>query len=147
VKALQIIIGTLFGSIVIASAARAYVLQGRPNCPDNFAGQPRHTWQDYMLGKYGDGTRAFSIRFDHAKSPVGTLQPNACYTVVHEPGMWSTTGKGDPAPVLTPEAGADPARETMNIRGRIMRFNENGQVFDNEFGYVGTLSCHIGPDC
>jgi hypothetical protein len=110
---------------------------------------PPYKWVDYLTGKYGDRVRGFSIKFDHAKTAVGGLRPNACYTVNYQDGMWRTVGREDTGSDRGPPAygGSDPGQYLMNIRGRIMRFNEYGQVFDQEFGLVGTLKCGIGPDC
>jgi hypothetical protein len=131
---------------LIPSLSQAYVFHGRPNCPDY---SPAHNWSDYMQGKYGDPARPFSIKFDHLKTAIGTLAPNTCYTVTYIGGQWTTTGRDDTGRTSPPPGygGADPAQLMMNIRGRILKFNQFGQVIDPSLGVVGTLKCGIGPDC
>jgi hypothetical protein len=131
---------------LIPSVSESYVLKGRPSCPWY---SPGHTWSDFLQGKYGDGYPLFSIRFDHAKAAFGGLKPNTCYAVSYDSGRWITTNRDDTGRTSPPPSygGGDPAQKEMNIKGRIMKFNEGGQVFDQEFGLVGTLKCGIGPDC
>ncbi len=126
------------------SASGSYVYKGRPGCPWY---SPGNTWSDFLQGKYGDKKSVtFSIKFDHAKAAFGVgLKPNACYTVIYADGRWNTSNqKLKNTPRL---GGGDPVKKEMNIQGRIMKFNEGGQVFDREFGLVGTLKCGIGPLC
>jgi hypothetical protein len=131
---------------LIPTAAESYVFRGRPNCPEY---SPTHNWADYMQGKYGDPARPFSIKFDHLKAPLGSLAPNTCYTVTYIGGQWTTTGRDDSGRTSRPPGygGADPGQLLMNIRGRIMKFNQFGQVIDDQFGVIGSLKCGIGPDC
>jgi hypothetical protein len=141
---LQII--AAIGLCFCPTVSESYVYKGRPNCP---LYMKEHTWVDYLTGKYGDKNAAFSIRFDHLKAPIGSLAPNTCYTVVYEGGRWTTTGRDDTGRTTMPPnyGGADPGQKLMNIRGRIMKFNEFGQVFDQDMNLVGTLKCGLGPDC
>jgi len=142
-KRLQAIIVIIICAFPINGESQCF--RGRPHCPE-YSGA---TWQNYMQGKLGDATRAFSICFDHLKAAIGTLKPNTCYTVAYEGGQWTTTGQDDSGRTTRPPSfgGTDPGQLLMNIRGRIMKYNNFGQVIDPEFGLVGALKCGIGPSC
>jgi hypothetical protein len=82
------------------------------------------------------------------KPGVGIVQPNISYSVKYEYGLWTAWSYGHDIPGVPPQpyGEADPGQREMNIRGRIMKFNEYGQVFYGE-ELVGTLKCGLGSDC
>jgi len=129
-----------------AKAEGTFVGKGNARCPQFDA---TRNWKDWFAGKYEKEdhtiTHPASIRFDHLKSELGPFQPNTCYTIVYEKGVWYT-GLGDGN---RPRAfsRADPAKWEMNLAGRRMTFNNLHQVIDKELGVVGTLKCGLGPDC
>jgi hypothetical protein len=127
-------------------AEGTFVGRGNAHCPQ-FDGT--RSWRGWFSGEYEAQDHTFthpaSIRFDHLKSQLGPFKPNTCYTIVYEKGVWSTTLSDGNGP--RGASGADPSKWEMNLAGRVMTFNNFGQVIDKELGVVGTLKCGLGPDC
>src|SRR5262249_41696644 len=99
--------------------------KGNANCPQYI---PERDWVSFLQGEYG-AYAAFSIRFDKTKGAIGSLQPSTCYTIAYKDGLCSATGRDDTGRSNAPRySGGDPAQKQMNLRGRIMNFNEFGQV-------------------
>jgi hypothetical protein len=133
-------------SLLAVGAAESKTVRGRPNCPEYVS---THNWTEYFQGKYGDTTAPASIKFDGLKTPMGSLMPNTCYTVVYEGGQWTTVGQdnGGGNGNIPHYGGADPGQKIMNIRGNILKFNDAGKVMDKDLNEIGTLKCAIGPEC
>lgn len=137
------------GLFLSANASDAYVFKGRPNCPWN---SPKNNWRDYFSHKYGDrpGTASFSIRTDRASGDIGTIAKNRCYTSTYlGNGNWSISGynTAQRKNVTDNRSGARAEDYKINFWGRIMHFNEGGEVIDPELGVIGTLKCAIGNEC
>lgn len=137
---LMLLASTIALLLPLSGAGAEPTFRGRPNCPEY---DSTHNWKDYFAGKYGEITHPVSVRFNGLKAPLGMFKPNTCYTVVYEQGVWYTSDHDGPRPA----SGADPEKLQMNLAGRIMTFNNFGQVIDKELGVVGTLKCSLGPDC
>ena len=98
-RAISLLLGLVL-AIGVANKSRSqpYVYNGNPNCPVVFQGYPRHTWKDYLMGKYRTppGTPgywiSFGVRFDHLAHNIGTIPAGAYYTITHNDPAWIATG-------------------------------------------------------
>jgi hypothetical protein len=135
----------LIGMWTLTTSSQANTFPGRPECPWS---NLNNNWKDFMSGRYGGLYPAFSIRFDKARSSIGNITANRCYTVTYIRGVWQVSGY-----YLTKKenivGGAvfNPDEYKMNIWGIPFTFNEAGEVFHPELGHVGSLKCLIGRDC
>jgi hypothetical protein len=131
----------------LASDSWAYLFRGLPACPWY---SPSHTWTEYLAGKYGiKPSPRFSIKFDHLSHNIGNIQAGRCYTVGFENDRWYVAGPvaGQNRSNADNYGGANPQDGKMNIWGVIMTFDNEGHVFGDQDGLIGTMKCTIGPDC
>jgi hypothetical protein len=128
--------------------AHAYVFRGRPECPTH---HPGNGWKDYIAGKYSarPGASPFSVKFDRINRNIGPLTAGRCYSVAYVGDAWHVLGWDDVQKKveLLQRTGGDPQDYKMNLWGRIFTFNEAGELFDDQFGLVGTLKCELGNEC
>ena len=121
----------------------AYPFRGHPACPWYSSG---HTWKEYLVGKYGGPSPRFSIKFDHLSHNIGMINAGRCYTVIFENNRWHVAGpvagqnRSNPADY----GGVDPQDGKMSIWGAIMTFDDDGRVFNDQDGLIGTMQCRIG---
>jgi hypothetical protein len=144
------IVSLLLGVVLIISTTSispSYVYKGSPNCPFAWQDQPRHTWKDFFMGKYGDTPWImFTVKFDHLTHNIGTIPAGSSFTMARQGGVWTASGKnvfGDNKSVGY--ANGDPEKYELSVWGALLKYNEAGQVYlDKEL--VGSLRCGIGPD-
>lgn len=145
------VIGMVFGPMAPASAQ---IFKGRPNCPNNNAA---YTWQDYLTGKSPEKEAAFTVRFDHLERNIGTIAAGTCYTVVvkNSGRAWSASGYNAIRRMAVGDTDGkghiqwrpgDASKFEMNIWGAPFKFDNDGHVFEERLGLVGTMICAIGSN-
>lgn len=106
-------------------------------------------WVNYI--KQGS---VFYVNFDTAKfddtgwqssgDPMGTLMAGKSYKVQYTDSStsWSVTGfnEGTRGDYTTSYRTQSPVDYKLNLWGRVYTFNDNGEVFDSQYGPVGHLS-------
>jgi hypothetical protein len=72
---------------------------------------------------------------------MGILQGGQTYSVNYNSGKWVCSGfNQSTGNVGTFEYyNADPYKMQMSLCGRVYSFDNEGKVYDPEFGYVGTM--------
>jgi len=76
-----------------------------------------------------------------ASDPMGTLKCGETYRVTYRGGTWSVTGYNEGTRKVGTWAykNVDPRQNRMNIWGRVYSFSNNGDVYDQQYGRVGTI--------
>ena len=115
---------------------------------------PQTNFQEDWVSHIASG-RQFTVTFDHTADkfddstftgdpntdPMGILQGGQTYSVVYRGGRWACTGFNQ----WTRGSGtfeydnADPRIMQMSLWGRVYSFDNEGNVYDPEFGHVGTM--------
>jgi hypothetical protein len=123
----------------------AYTYPGRPNCPTN---NPKFTWTEYLNGRAQDRNHAFSLLINRVNHNVGPFVVNKCNSGTVSNGTLVISYGSTPKGSLDVRSGPiDPKTRRFAIGGRTFHFSDAGDVFDAEFGLVGTLRCTLGSVC
>lgn len=138
--------GAILLSLITATPGFAHLYGGKPYCP-SYA--PNSTWFQFVYGAYGPSV--FGIKLDHLHQTVGTISGQRCYTMSgNDRGEWTLAGYNNAADGTDVETRHGTVwTYTMSLWGWQVRFNEAGEIFDNQHGLgrVGTLVCDFGSDC
>lgn len=138
-----------------AALGQAYA---HPQCPWV---NPANSWVDYISGRVDrDPSQEvsyfyFQVRFDQmshiadsrrftgASDPMGTLWKGSCYTVYFQNGAWHVAGYNEQAGEtrLFQYSNADPTDYEISLWGRVFEYNEAGELFDPDYGLVGSFHC------
>lgn len=83
----------------------------------------------------------FTVSFDKASRDMGTLKAGYAYWVTYSGGKYRTAGmNGGSNKVIAAYYGnANPDENKISLWGRVYTFNANGEVYDPQYGLVGTL--------
>jgi len=76
-----------------------------------------------------------------ASDPMGTIKCGESYRVTYRGGTWSVTGYNEGTRKVGTWAykNANPRQNRMSIWGRVYSFTNNGDVYDQQYGRVGTI--------
>lgn len=97
--------------------------------------------------------RTFTVTFDQVNGkfddspwggttdPMGTLKAGETYEVRYFDGKYITTGfnEGSRKVITATYGGANPEEGKISLWGRVYTFTDWGNIFDPQFGLVGTL--------
>jgi hypothetical protein len=83
----------------------------------------------------------FTVSFNNASRDMGTLKAGYAYWVTYSGGKFRTAGmNGGSNKVIAASYGnANPDENKISLWGRVYTFDASGNVYDPQFGLVGTL--------
>jgi hypothetical protein len=125
--------------------ASAQVLAGRPDCPTNNGFKT--SWLDWVTAQKKDNNNAFSIFLNKQSPMIGILKPGKCNTALGHRNGIRVRQRTDKGFRLLSLGKIDAETKSFTYDGHTLSFNEAGDLFDLNYGRVGSLKCTLGSNC
>ncbi|WP_349438036.1 hypothetical protein [Pararhizobium sp. A13] len=121
--------------------ASAQVLVGRPNCPTNNGFKT--SWLDWVRAETKDN-HAFSIFLSKQSPMIGILKPGKCNTALGHRNGIRIRQRTDKGFRLVSLGKIDADTMSFTYDEHTLSFNEAGDLFDLNYGRVGSFKCALG---
>jgi hypothetical protein len=103
--------------------------------------RPPNAWTNYICDGY-----SFSVALTKINKPMGNLQGGETYKVTYTPSTKEFTCTGyaisSGKRITAVYSNADPNKREISLWGRVYTFDEDGKVYDRDFGLVGYLTAN-----